>query len=51
MFQASKQLKKLKKECQWMPDSLHESSIFCDISFEKLYAEPKGSDIWKKAVS
>ena len=51
VFQASRQLKRLRKGPYWRLESLQECSVFRDISLEELATEEKGSELWKLAVS
>ena len=51
VFQASRQLKGLKKGPYRRLESLQESSVLGDIPLEEVIAEHKGSDRWKLAVS
>jgi hypothetical protein len=51
VFQASRQLKRLRKGDHRRLESMKEYSIFRDISMEELAEEEKGSDLWKFAVS
>ena len=51
VFQASRQLKRLRKGQQWRISSLHENRILGDVNPEELMCENKGSNVWKIAVS
>ena len=51
VFQASRQLKRLRKGVHRRLESMKEYSVFRDISLEELTKEEKGSDLWKLAVS
>ena len=51
VFQASRQLKRLKKDPYLQLSYQNESLIFGDIQLEELLAEDKGSNMWKVAVS
>ena len=51
VFQASRQLKRLRKGPYWRLESMQEYSVFQDISLEELAMEEKGSELWKLTVS
>lgn len=51
VFQASRQLKRLRKAPYWRLESLQENTILGDIPLAELIAEKQGSDLWKLAVS
>ena len=51
VFQASRQLKRLRKAPYWRLESMQEYSIFREISLEELAEEEKGSNLWKIAVN
>ena len=51
VFQASRQLKQLKKDPYLQQNYHDESLIFGDIQLDELLAEDKGSNMWQMAVS